>query len=149
VPLQKRLIITLVVAALAALSAAIYSYESHLRRPSDSVLLGTWRCTSGCGYPLYPAYFHFAPNHSVLADDGDPTAFLFLKGRWYAAGDFIYLRFPGNERGRKQDILIWRIEDIAPNEFHLRTLKNDPPSTYSRVDLLSPPIPNKPLQPSR
>ena len=142
--LQKWLIITLVVAALAALSEAVYNYERHLRGPSDSVLLGTWQCASGCGSPLY---FHFAPNHNVVVDDGEATGL--LKGRWYAGEDFIYLRFPGEELRRKRDILSWQIEDIAPNEFHLRTRKDEPPSTYRRIDVASPAAVPKPLQPRR
>src|SRR6266481_896384 len=146
-PLQKTLITFAAVAALAAFTAAVYSYERYHRGPNESVLFGTWQCVDVCYHPLY---YRFCPDHNFEVLDDEDSSIVLLRGRWYAGGDFIYLRVtePQLEFERKREILIWRIEDITPTEIRARLLSDEPPRVYRRVDLASPHASNQALQPT-
>ena len=143
---QKRIIITATIWSLVLFAAGVYIYERYYRGPDDSVLFGTWQCVDVCYYPLY---YRFLPNHSFeVLDDEDPSRVI-VRGRWYAGGDFIYLRGtePQIEWQGKREILIWRIEDITPTEIHARMWSDEPrPRVYRRVDLASRNASNQTLQ---
>jgi hypothetical protein len=146
-PLQKALITLAVVTALAAFTAAVYRYERYHRGPDDSVLFGTWQCVDVCYYPLY---YKFTPDHNVEVLDFEDASSVIAKGRWYAGGDFIYLRFtqPALEFEGKREVLIWRIEEITPTEIRARLLSDEPPRVYRRVDLAAAHASNQTLQPT-
>jgi hypothetical protein len=134
-PAQKVLALSGALLAIVAFSGLVYSYERYHRGPSDSVLFGTWQCIEGC----YPFYYQFTPDHNVQILDDENKSVL-LKGRWYAGGDFIYVRFEQKEIELPRDILIWRIEDIKPDEFRARIWKGEPIRIYKRLDLATPRI---------
>ena len=135
---QRLLIIGVAVLALGFLGAVVYSYERYHRGPNESVLFGTWQCGEAC---YYHTYYRFRPDHSFeLLDDQDSSTVI-GRGRWYAGGDFIYLRYTDPqlvELEGKRSILIWRIEDITPSELRVRLWSGDPPLVYRRVNLVSP-----------
>jgi hypothetical protein len=144
---QRWLIVAALALAVGAFSAVVYSYERYHRGPNESVLFGTWQCTDVCYYPLY-FRFHADHNFEVL-DNEDPSVVL-RRGRWYAGGDFIYLRaiYEKFEDDPRREILIWRIEDITPTELRARMWSDEPPRVYRRVNLDSPHASNKSLEPT-
>src|SRR5438270_13827680 len=103
---QRWLIVTSTAFGLLLFAVVVYGYERYYRGPSDSVLFGTWRCTSGCYYALY---YQFTPEHKirVFADD-DPSAVI-GQGRWYAGGGFVFLRFPEPVPGLDRPTLGYQI----------------------------------------
>jgi len=133
--------------ALGLFGAVVYSYERYHRGPNDSVLFGTWQCVAECYHPLY---YRFHPNHNFEVLDDEDSSITLLRGRWYAGGDFIYLRAtePELELERKREVLIWRIEDIKSTELRARIWSKGPPQVYRRVDLASPHASNQALQPT-
>ena len=136
-PAQRWLIIALVASALVSVGALVYSYERYHRGPSETVLYGTWQV------PLEgvdDVYLQFNPDwtFSVLSlFEGEATPF--LKGRWYAGGSNIYLRYTeGSEELEARRPVIWHIVDIEPNELSIRMWRNDV-RRYKRVNLASSP----------
>ncbi len=129
---RKSILVAAVLVASIAFVAIVYAYERYYRGPSDSVLFGTWQCTSGCDYALY---YQFGPDHNIqVLDDTDPSI-VAVRGRWYAGGEFIYLRFFELPPGLRRTILIYRIVDITPDELRVRIWRNDPIRIYKRVTL--------------
>lgn len=115
--MQRWLVVSGVVVALTAFGLLVYGYERYYRGPKQSALFGTWECTSGCYHHIY---FRLNPDHNVqaLADDGKTVVF---RGRWYAGGDFLYLRFIGEDIPQKHPITIWRIDDLSSVEMRIHS----------------------------
>jgi hypothetical protein len=136
-------LVAAVLVAIIAFATIVYAYEHYYRGPSDSVLFGTWQCTSGCEYPLY---YEFGPDHNIqVLDDSDPSIVV-VRGRWYAGGKFIYLRFFELPPGLRRTILIYHIVDITPDELRVRIWRNDPIRTYRRATLGATNASNRAMQ---
>jgi len=120
--------------AVAGFALLVYAYERYYRGPGQDALFGTWECTAGCLSEHF--YFRFDPNHNVEAwaeEDGMRFAY---RGRWYAGGDFLYLRFIGDDIPQKHPITIWRIEDLTTTQVRIRS--GDITHTMLRVTSSSP-----------
>ena len=57
----------------------------------------------------------------LLDDDGQPTD---LKGKWYAGGTNIYVRFPPKVLPEQQ-LEVWHILDISRDRFRVRPRKGE------------------------
>ena len=137
-PLQKRLIVGGVTAALALAAAAISYVERHYR-VTDSVYIGTWAFPPLSGSDIY---FRLNADHTFVAfEDGLPEEISAMKGRWFGGGDFLYFRRPTfDEEGFLTDrpLLVWRIEGMSPNELQVRLNPGGWPRTVRRVSAQSP-----------
>jgi hypothetical protein len=125
---QKGLIVSSVVLALASFGALIYGFERYYRGPSESALCGTWRFERD-------RYVEFMPDHkfSVFERAGEPDTMI-VKGRWYAGGKFLYMRFPPNFRSDGSIFDIWHIDHISAEEIHVRYWQDGMTHVFHRVD---------------
>lgn len=140
---QKAFLLITGVIAIAAFAVMVYAYERYFRGPGDSLLFGTWQCTSGCPYALY---YQFTPDHNIqVLDDEDPSV-VAVRGRWYAGGNLIYLRFFELPPGLHRTILIYRIVDITTDELQVRVWRDDPIRSYRRVHLNGPNASSRAIQ---
>ena len=111
---QRWLIVSVVVVAVGAFSALVYTFERHYRGPDDSVFIGTWR-----GHANYTGEqrieYRFKPNHT-FDGEWEPS------GHWFAGGDFLYLRLRLEDASGPYDKLqIWRIDSMTPTEIRMRS----------------------------
>src|SRR5216117_4032574 len=115
------------------LVASVIALSGCDHRPAESALYGTW-----VRYPAYSEslYYEFRPDGTlnVLDHDGKATH---IKGKWYAGGPNIYLRFPSEVLEDRQ-LVVWHIVDISPNEFRVRAWRKGEVFIYQRVNLTSP-----------
>jgi hypothetical protein len=118
--LQKRLIAATVVAAIACLGTGIYVYERYYRGPDDSFFVGTWRGRQDSLGGDYIGY-HFRADHTyekILPIEGED--FVSPTGKWYAGGDFLYLRARLDDASGPYDKLeIWHIDSMMPTEVRM------------------------------
>ena len=137
-PVQKRLITATIVLAVVSVGALVYGYERYHRGPSESILYGTWQ------FPLgeHDAYFQFNPDQTFsLLNLFEGQVNTLMKGRWYAGGPNIYLRFSAEDLGQRRPIIL-HILNIEPNELRVRMWGNDV-WIYKRVNLNSQPVSNQ------
>jgi len=127
-PFQRWLVISATVVGIAGFAMLVYGYERYCRGPGQEALFGTWECTDGC---LTHMYFRFNPNHNVDAWAAEDGSTYEIHGRWYAGGDFLYLRFIGRDIPQKHPITIWRIDELTTSEMHIRS--GDITHTMTRV----------------
>jgi hypothetical protein len=139
---QRWFIAVTVLVALIALAVVVYSYERYYRGPSDSALFGTWQCISGCEYPLY---YTFGPDHNIRVSDDDASGVV-TRGRWYAGGNFIFLRFTEPPLPIKRAILIYHIVDLTPDELRVRIWRDDEVRSYRRVTPIATSASNQAMQ---
>lgn len=114
---QRWLIVAGVVATLAAFATAIGFYERHYRGPTDAVFVGTWEI-GGC--MDCTNLITFQPNHDVIVF-GDYLGLenqLDYRGRWYAGGEQLIIRFHDDEGG---GLIVMRIQAITPKVIRLRS----------------------------
>jgi hypothetical protein len=122
-PLQKWLIVTAAVLVVAAAAASIYYYERHYRGPSDTVFVGTWQEFDE-SLPDGGWYYTFNSDHSydsflMVPRPGDWVEHYTLDaGKWYAGGDFLYLRLRP-EDASFTSLLPYRIDAVSPAEIRL------------------------------
>src|SRR6266513_835505 len=112
---QKTLIMLAVLLGLIGFGGRGYSYKRYYRGLREADLAGTWtRVDPGTG----GGYYDFRRDGTIvmLDDDGQPTEF---KGKWYAGGTNIYVRFPPNDFLERQ-LAVWHIVDISRDEFRVR-----------------------------
>ena len=69
----------------------------------------------------------------ALDEDGQPTD---LKGKWYAGGNNIYLRFPPDVLDGRQ-LVVWQIVDISRDQFRVRVWRDKDLAVWRRMK--SPP----------
>ena len=129
-PAQKLLLVAAVIVCVAGFLSPVYTYERYYRGSDASVLFGTWQCTSGCQHPLY---YQFGSNHDVRILSDEDSSVVLARGRWYAGGDFIYLRFLEPLPDSKRAILIYRIVDITPDQLQVRIWRDAEVRSYRRV----------------
>jgi len=119
-PRKKWLIVLVVLSGIGVFGGLIYSYERHYRGLGEGDLVGTWtRVDPGSG----GGYYEFRRDGIIvlLDDDGKPTD---IKGKWYAGGNNIYVRFPPNDHHDWQ-LVVWHIVDISRDEFRVRVWQDD------------------------
>jgi hypothetical protein len=142
---QRGIIAAVVVAALVCLASIVYVYERYYRGPTEAVLFGTWEEPGEDGRVRYA----LKPDHTfeVIDPDAPYGPLIFAHGRWYAGGKFIYLRFHV-EDSLDRELMIWRIDNISPNELRVRIARKGFVHTYKRVAVDSPNASNQSLQPT-
>jgi hypothetical protein len=119
---QRWLIAGAVAAGVVAFSALVYSYERYYRGPDDSFFVGTWRGELGCLGENRVGY-HFKPDHTYedLLFFGDSES-LAQAGKWYAGGDFIYLRVRLDDASGPYDRLeAWHIDSMTSAELRMHS----------------------------
>src|SRR4051794_34095488 len=106
--LQRWLIAGGIIVSLAACAFGIYFYERYYRGPDENFFVGSWRgdyvpTTLYMGPP--DIEFDFRPDHTFTGD--------WDRGRWYAGGEFLYLRVRLDNGGDPYDTLkVWHIDSI-------------------------------------
>jgi hypothetical protein len=133
-PAQRWLIVGVVVFALAAFGALVYTYERHHPGPGESALYGTWQVPNF--WFDNPVYLQLSPDQtfsigSVFEGKWSP----FTTGRWYAGGPNIYLRFSADGIGERRPLIL-HIVDIRPNEFRVRMSRYGEVLTYRRAPII-------------
>ena len=130
---QRRLIVFAVVLAFASISALIYGYECYYRGPSESAFLGTWRFDD-------QYYVEFTSDHdfSIFERAGEPDTMI-VKGRWYAGGKLLYLRFPPRFCADGRLLEVWHIDNISPEELRVRYRRDGMTHVFKRVDPFAAP----------
>jgi hypothetical protein len=117
---QRWLIVACAVIALVGLSAVVYAYERYYRGPDYHFFIGTWRGELECLGENRTEY-RFKADHTydervMLGDDEEwaPT------GRWYAGGEFVYLRHRvESASGVHYDIDAWHIDSMTQNKVRM------------------------------
>ena len=116
---QKYLIAGAVVAAVIASSALIQAYERFCRGPDDSYFVGAWRgkyepTTLFWGVPELAVRF----NRDYTYQDEDSG--MLGGGKWYAGGDFLFLKVRAEDSSGPIDRLeVWHIDSMASDEVHM------------------------------
>lgn len=119
-PRQKALIIGCVAFGLVSFGALIYGYERYYRGPGQEILYGTWTRVDAAGGG---GHYDFRRDGTIvmLGDDGQPTD---IKGKWYAGGPNIYVRFPAREFLDRL-FAVWHIVDISRDQFRVDIWRNN------------------------
>ena len=109
---QRWLIAASVAFGIIAFGALVYSYERYYRGPDDSFFVGTWRGEEDSIGETRIGY-RFKPDHTYESEwDAD--------GKWYAGGDFLYLRLRLDDASGPYDMLqAWHIDSMTPNELRM------------------------------
>jgi hypothetical protein len=119
-PRQRWLIAAAVIAGVVAFSALVYSYERYYRGPDYTFFIGTWRGELEC-LGEYRTGYRFKPDHTyeerhMLGDE----EFWAPAGKWYAGGDFVYLRHRLGDDSHPYDQLEpWHIDSMTLNEVRM------------------------------
>ena len=147
---QKWLLVSSVVLALAVFGAFIYGVERYYRGPGEEILYGTWE--GPADYHGSDAYIQFDADHTFSLWDRawfarpDSKPEFVTKGRWYAGGRFVYLRFPSTYRPDGPALQILHIDDISPREFRLRQSRDGEVYVFRRVDGVTTNASNQAMQ---
>jgi len=140
---QRWLIIGSAVVTLAALGAFVYGYERYYRGPSESIFFGAWETTLEDS----TFYYEFKPDHTFLVFNSpamDEESFL-LRGRWYAGGPNMYVRFEDEHwDGRRPEV--WHLVDIQPDVFRIRFFSDSAIHIYTRVHRVAAPASNHAME---
>ena len=112
---QRLMIVAAVILALCSFGTLVYGYERYCRGLREADLAGTWTRVDPEGSG---AYYEFRGDGTIviLDDDGKPTN---IKGKWYAGGPNIYVRFPPGEF-RDPLFAVWHILEVSRDEFRVR-----------------------------
>jgi hypothetical protein len=135
---QKWLMVGAVVVALAFCCACIFGYERYCRGPGQEMFYGIWKGT--LDYHGSDAYFQFGADHTFSLwdrawfDPPDKKPEFVTKGRWYAGGKFLYLRYPPGFRTDGGVLEFWLIDDISPQELRMRFWRDGGIHEFHRVD---------------
>ena len=114
------MIVAAIVFAVCAFGALVYGYERYCRGMREADLAGTWtRVDPEAG----GGYYEFRRDGIIvmLDEDGQPTN---IKGKWYAGGDFVFLRFPPSDFLKRQ-LVVWHIVDVSRDQFRVRIWQDD------------------------
>jgi hypothetical protein len=124
--MQRWLITGAIVFGLLALCAVIYTYERHYRGLREAALVGTW-----VRDPFSGLYYEWRRDGTIVVIDSDGTP-THIKGKWYAGGSNIYVRFPPDILDGRQ-LVIWHIVEISPDEIQVRTSHGGETMIWRRV----------------
>lgn len=114
---QKWLVIATSIVLIALAGVCIYGYEHYYRRPSDSVLVGTWQIEDGCIDCTHLVTLESNHNAVGFGDYMGGEGILDYRGRWYAGGELLVIRYDTPEQSKS---IIMRILDITPDEIRVR-----------------------------
>jgi hypothetical protein len=119
-PRQRWLIAAAVIAGVVAFSALVYSYERYYRGPDYSFFIGTWRGELEC-LGEYRTGYRFKPDHTYEERHMLGNEELWAPaGKWYAGGDFVYLRHRLGDASHPYDQLEpWHIDSMTLNEVRM------------------------------
>lgn len=117
---QRWLLVACALLALVSFSAVVYAYERYYRGPDYHFFIGTWRGERD-GLGDVRTGYQFNADHTyeerfMLGDEEEwvPT------GRWYAGGEFVYLRHRvESASGVHYDIDAWHIDSMSPNKVRM------------------------------
>lgn len=148
---QKWLIVSLAIVTLATFGALIYGYERYYRGPSEAAFFGTWQGT--VDWHGNDWYFQFGADHTFSIwmrwlEDADKEPEFVAKGRWYAGGRFLYLRYSSEFRPDGPELDLWLIDDVSPQELRLKYWRNGGIHPFHRVDSVTTRASNPALQPT-
>ena len=135
---QKALIVGSGVLALMLSAALVYGYKRYCRGPGPEAFYGTWKGT--LDWHGSDAYFQFGADHTFSLWDRawfappDSKPEFVTKGRWYAGGRFVFLRFPSTFRPDGPALQLLHIDDISPREFRFRVWRDGGVHVFQRVD---------------
>ena len=117
---QRSLIVLCAVIALVGFSAVVYVYERYYRGPDYHFFIGTWRGELD-GLGDVRTGYRFKADHTyeerlMLGDEEEWVP----RGRWYAGGEFVYLRHRvESASGVTYDIDAWHIDSMSPNKVRM------------------------------
>lgn len=118
---QKWLIVLVVLSGIGASGGLVYSYEHHFRGLREADLVGTWaRVDPGSG----GGYYEFRADGTIVLLDDDGQQPTDMKGKWYAGGNNIYVRFPPDVLPDRR-FVVWHIVDISRDQFRVRIWQDD------------------------
>jgi len=140
---QKWLIIGSSIVLIALAGVGIYVYERYYRGPSDSVLIGTWQIEDGCIDCTHLVTLE--PNHNAVGfgDYMGEQGILDYRGRWYAGGELLVIRYDTPEESQS---IIMRILDITSDVIRVRWGGNE--TRLKRSERRPPQTSNQTLQPT-
>ena len=145
-PFQKWLILSAAFAALALCGVGIYRCERYYRGPTEAIFFGTWEIRD----PIFPdtsLYYEFKPDHTYhlfsLSPQQPNDRSNVETGRWYAGGEFIYVRIP-YENASYTGLTPWHIDSTSSTEVQVHAGRGH--VVFRRVSLHSPPASNKSLE---
>src|SRR6266511_5147132 len=111
---QKWLIATSAAVILVVLASLIYTYERYYRGPNDSFFVGTWRGEADYTGETRIGY-RFKPDHT-FEGEWEPD------GKWFAGGEFLYLRLRLDDAsGPYERLQIWHIDSMTPSELRMQS----------------------------
>src|ERR1700752_1997996 len=97
-PVQKCLVLASAIFGVVILSVLIYRYERG-RGDTDKALVGVWEDVDFMGSG--PVYYRLNPDHTFRVFGDLKTEYdVYIRGLWYAGGDFLYLRRPWSDLDR-------------------------------------------------
>ena len=140
---QKWFIVVTVAVLLTTFGMLIYSYERYHRGLTDNVFFGTWQIEDGC--IDCTNLITLEPNHIAIGF-GDSIAGenqIEYRGRWYAGGQLIVIRYSDQERSVAS---YWKIIDIAPDMLRVRITGRE--VLLKRSDRKPPQASNQSLEPT-
>jgi hypothetical protein len=117
---QRWLIVACAVIALVGFSAVVYAYERYYCGPDYHFFIGTWRGELEC-LGEYRTGYRFNADHTyderlIFGDEEDWIP----GGKWYAGGDFVYLRHRvESASGVSYDVDAWHIDSMIPNKVRM------------------------------
>ena len=149
---QKILIVCSGLFALVLSAALIYGYERYYRGPGEEMLYGTWK--GGLDWHGSENWFEFRSDHTFsvwgrawFEKPGSNPEFV-TKGRWYAGGRFLYLRFPPGFRTDGGVLDFWHIDDISPQELRMRFWRDGGVHEFRRVHSVATRASNRAMEPT-
>ena len=147
---QKAFIVTFVILGLASFAALIYGYERYYRGPGQEIFHGAWKGSLDWHGSEY--WFQFYADHTfsfwdrAWFDPADSKPALITKGRWYAGGRFLYLRYPSTFRPDGPALQLWHIEDVSRDELRLRLWSDGGVHVFHHVDAVATNASNQAMQ---
>ncbi len=147
---QRRIIVATSISALLVCGALIFCYERYYRRGGEELLYGTWK--GGLDWHGSESWFEFRADHTFAIwdrawfKDADTEPEFVSKGRWYAGGRFLYLRYPPEFRPDGNVVEFWRIDDISPQELRTTHSRDGGAHVFRRVESVTTRASNSAMQ---
>ena len=98
--------------------------------PDESVFVGTWEEQRDVGRSQY--ILKANSTFEVVDPDAPYGPEVGARGRWYAGGKLVYLRFHFEEPSDR-DLVIWHIDDISPQHLQIHIAHHGFVHTLTRI----------------